>query len=75
MILENIIYAHSSDVKEFMDSGDLSWDLYTDLYEYYSQKNQLSYEALKAIRVDPMDEVTTLFADDCRSLGISYNYN
>lgn len=75
MLLENIIYAHNSDVKEFMDGNGLSWDLYTDLYEYYSKKNQLSYEALKAIKVDPMDEVTTLFADDCRSLGISYKYN
>lgn len=75
MLLESIIYAHGWAVKEFMDGGELSWDLYTDLYEYYSEKNQLSYEALKAIRVDPMDEVTTLFADDCRSLGVSFEYN
>ena len=72
MKLEDIIYAHNSDVKEFMDGGGLSWDLYTDLYEYYTAKNELSYAAQKAIDVDPMDEVTTLFAEDCRSLGVSY---
>ena len=75
MLLESIIYAHKSSVKEFMDGNGLSWDLYTDLYEYYSEKNKLSYEALKAIRVDPMDEVTELFAEDCRSLGIDYELN
>ena len=52
MRLENIVYAHNSDVKEF-----------------------ISYAAHKAIDVDPFDEVTILFAEDCRSLGISYNYN
>lgn len=75
MKFEDIVYAHNSDVREFMDGNGLSWNLYTDLYEYYSAKNQLSYAAQKAITVDPMDEVTTLFAEDCRSYGISYEYN
>ena len=75
MKLEDIIYAHNTSVKEFMDGGELEWDLYTDLYDYYTSKNQLSYAAHKAIDVDPFDEVTILFAEDCRSLGISYNYN
>ena len=34
-----------------------------------------SYAAHKAIDVDPFDEVSELFAEDCRSLGISYEYN
>ena len=75
MKLESIVYAHNSDVKEFMDGGDLSWDLYTELYEYYTALNKVSYAAHKAIDVDPFDEVTILFAEDCRSLGITYEYN
>lgn len=75
MKLENIVYAHNSDVKEFMDGNGLSWDLYTDLYDYYTALNKVSYAAHKAINVDPMDEVSELFAEDCRSLGISYEYN
>ena len=75
MKLENIIYAHNSSVKEFMDGGELEWDLYTDLYEYYTNKNQISYAAHKAIDVDPIQEVSDLFAEDCRSLGLSYEYN
>jgi serine/threonine protein kinase len=75
MNLEDIIFAHNNSVKEFMDGGDLEWDLYTDLYEYYSSKNQLSYGALKAINVDPIQEVSSIFAEDCRGLGISYKYN
>ena len=74
MKLEDIIFAHNTSVKEFMDGGDLEWDLYTDLYEYYTAKNELSYAAHKAINVDPIQEVSTLFAEDCRSLGISYEY-
>ena len=75
MKLESIMYAHNSDVKEFMDSGVLSWNLYTDLYEYYTALNKVSYAAHKAIDVDPFDEVSELFAEDCRSLGINYEYN
>jgi predicted GNAT superfamily acetyltransferase len=75
MKLEDIIYAHNSDVRDFMDGDGLSWDLYTDLYDYYTSLNKLSYAALKAIDVDPMHEVSDLFAEDCRSLGISYEYN
>ena len=74
MKLENIIYAHNSSVKEFMDGGELEWDLYTDLQDYYVSKNMLSYGALKAIDVDPIQEVSDLFAEDCRSLGIDYGY-
>lgn len=74
MQLEDIIYAHNSNVKEFMDGGDLEWNLYTDLYDYYTAKGMVSYEAHKAINVDPIQEVSTLFAEDCRSLGISYDY-
>jgi hypothetical protein len=43
--------------------------------DYYTSLNKLSYAALKAIDVDPMHEVSDLFAEDCRSLGISYEYN
>jgi predicted glutamine amidotransferase len=75
MKLENIIFAHNSSVKEFMDGGELEWNLYTDLYEYYTSKNQISYAAHKAIDVDPIQEVSDLFAGDCRSLGLSYEYN
>jgi predicted nucleotidyltransferase len=75
MKLEDIVFAHNSSVKEFMDGGELEWDLYTDLQEYYVSKNMLSYAALKAITVDPIQEVSELFAEDCRSLGISYEYN
>lgn len=75
MQLEDIIFAHNSSVKEFMDGGELEWDLFTDLQDYYASKNMLSYAALKAINVDPIHEVSELFAEDCRSLGISYEYN
>ena len=72
MKLEDIIFAHNTSVKEFMDGGDLEWDLYTDLYEYYTAPPDSSYAAHKAIDVDPIQEVSTLFAEDCRSLGVSY---
>jgi predicted glutamine amidotransferase len=75
MRLEDIIFAHNTSVKEFMDGGELEWDLYTDLYDFYTSKNQISYAAHKAIDVDPIQEVSSLFAEDCRSLGISYKYN
>lgn len=73
--IDDIIMSHSIDVRDFVEHNEISEQLYNSLYEYYTNQGELSYEAQKAITIDPIDEISQKFAEDLLDLGIYHYYN
>lgn len=64
MNLKAIITKHKPAVDVFLDGGDLSEELYDDLYDYYCSTNEMPYGTAKARTGDPHEWITKRFEDD-----------
>jgi hypothetical protein len=59
---QHILHHYKRDVKDFMDNGEMSSDLFDVLYDYYF--DDMPYGVKKARSGDPYEWVSTRFAND-----------